>query len=388
MKRRRTGQHITISTVSERCEAFIPDPLPPDPPLALDEHLRGLLDTAYVALGRLDGMSLLLPSASLLIYMYIRKEAVLSSQIEGTQSSLADLLLFEMESAPGVPIDEVREVSNYVAAMNHGLDRLRSGLPLSLRLMREIHAVLLAKGRGSDREPGEFRRSQNWIGGTRPGNARFVPPPANAVLECMASLERFLHDDPVRTSPLVKAALAHVQFETIHPFLDGNGRLGRLLVTFLLCAHDVLRQPMLYLSLYFKTHRDRYYELLQSVRTDGDWEAWVDFFLSGVIETAEQATNTAGRLLRLFDADRQRIQELGRAAGSALRVHERLQVTPITSIARAAAKLSLSVPAVTNSLERLQSLGLVRELTGHRRNRLYAYDEYIRTLSEGAEPIG
>ena len=388
MKRQRTGQHITISTVGERCEAFIPAPLPPDPPLALDEHLRGLLDTAYVALGRLDGMSLLLPSASLLIYMYIRKEAVLSSQIEGTQSSLADLLLFEMESAPGVPIDEVREVSNYVAAMNHGLDRLRSGLPLSLRLMREIHAVLLAKGRGSDREPGEFRRGQNWIGGTRPGNARFVPPPANAVLECMASLERFLHDDPVRTSPLVKAALAHVQFETIHPFLDGNGRLGRLLITFLLCAHDVLRQPMLYLSLYFKTHRDRYYELLQSVRTEGDWEAWVDFFLSGVIETAEQATNTAGRLLRLFDTDRQRIQELRRAAGSALRVHEHLQVTPITSIARAAAKLSLSVPAVTNSLERLQSLGLVRELTGHRRNRLYAYDEYIRTLSEGAEPIG
>ena len=288
---------------------------------------------------------------------------MLSSQIEGTQSSLDDLLLFENAAAPGVPLDDVQEVSNYVAAMNHGLNRLKE-LPLSLRLIREIHGVLLAKGRGSQREPGEFRRSQNWVGGSRPGNAVFVPPPPDQLLDCLGPLEKFLHDEPVATPVLIKAALAHVQFETIHPFLDGNGRLGRLLITFLLCAEGVLRHPLLYLSLYFKQHRQRYYELLQAVRLTGDWESWLRFFLTGVAETAVQATRTARTLMELAAADEKRVQTVGKAAGSALRVHRLLQQKPLISIAAASKSLSLSVPTITASLDHLQRLGIVRETTG------------------------
>ncbi|MCK4409439.1 MAG: Fic family protein, partial [Candidatus Eisenbacteria sp.] len=252
---RATGRHIDFSTGSESYSAFVPHPLPPDPPLGLSEGMQDLRDRANRALGRLDGVAAVLPDVSLFVYMYVRKEAVLSSQIEGTQSSLSELLLFESEQAPGAPLDDVKEVSKYVAAMEHGLRRIRGGFPLSLRLIREIHGVLLSEGRGSDGTPGEFRRSQNWIGGTRPGNAVFVPPPADVVVECMGALEKFLQDDPVKTPILIKAALAHVQFESIHPFLDGNGRLGRLLITLLLCAEGALRQPLLYLSLYFKSHR-------------------------------------------------------------------------------------------------------------------------------------
>jgi cell filamentation protein, protein adenylyltransferase len=228
----------------------------------------------------------MLPDISLFIYAYVRKEAVLSSQIEGTQSSLSDLLLFENNEAPGVPMHDVQEVSNYVAAMNHGLDRIRSGFPLSLRLIREIHSVLLSKGRGAQKQPGEFRRTQNWIGGSRPGNAVFMPPPPESVVECMGSLELFLHEERSGLPLLIRAGFAHVQFETIHPFLDGNGRLGRLLITFLFCAGGAIQAPILYLSLYFKTHRAAYYDLLERVRLKGDWEAWLDFFLTGVKETA------------------------------------------------------------------------------------------------------
>jgi len=235
------------------------------------------MEKANRALGRLDGMTLLLPDASLFLYFYVRKEALLSSQIEGTQSSFNDLLLYESDETPGVPLDDVREVSNYVAAMDHGLSRLRGGFPLSLRLIREIHEILLSKGRGSDKGPGEFRRTQNWVGGTRPGTANFVPPPPESLMDCLGALEKFLHNDPVPTPLLIKAALAHVQFETIHPFLDGNGRLGRLLITFLLCAEGALTEPILYLSLYFKTHRSQYYDWLQKVRIDGDWEGWLGF---------------------------------------------------------------------------------------------------------------
>ena len=250
-----TGRHIALSTGGEGYSAFVPHPLPPDPPLGLSDSMQDLRDRANRALGRLDGVAAVLPDASLFVYMYIRKEAVLSSQIEGTQSSLSELLLFESEQAPGIPLDDVREVSRYVAAMEHGLRRLNSGFPLSLRLIHEIHDVLLSEGRGSERTPGEFRRSQNWIGGTQPGNAVFVPPPPDVVVDCMGALEKFLQDDPVKTPVLIKAALAHVQFESIHPFLDGNGRLGRLLSTLLLCAEGALRQPLRYLSLYLKSHR-------------------------------------------------------------------------------------------------------------------------------------
>ena len=371
----------------EPCRAFVPNPLPPEPPLVLDDDLLDLLARANLALGRLDGLTAVLPDPGVFLYTYIRKEAVLSSQIEGTQSSLSDLLLFENEAAPGVPLNDVQEVSNYVAAMQHGLKRVRGGFPVSLRLLKEIHALLLTKGRGSEKEPGEFRRSQNWIGGTRPGNAAFVPPPADYVAECWGALEKFLHDDKVRLPVLVKAALAHVQFETIHPFLDGNGRVGRLLITFLLCTEGALHEPTLYLSLYLKQNRARYYELLQAVRKEGDWEEWLRFFLAGVEQTATQAASTARRLMALASKDTQRIQEIGRAAGTALRVHQLLQAQPIVSIPVAAERLKLSFPAVNTGLGHLVKLGIVRELTGKIRGRLFAYDAALKLLNEGMEPL-
>lgn len=299
-KSTRIGQYVKGSIVAgEHYSAYVPCALPPNPPLDLTE-IYPLLDQANAALGRLDGMSMVLPDPALFLYMYIRKEAVLSSQIEGTQSSLSDLLLFENAEAPGVPIDDVTEVSCYVAAMNYGLERLKE-FPLSLRLLREIHAKLMANARGGNKQPGEFRTSQNWIGGSRPGNARFVPPPPERLMDCLGALEKFLHDDTVKLPVLVKAALAHVQFETIHPFLDGNGRLGRLLITFMLCVEGLLKEPMLYLSLYLKTNRQAYYNHLQSVRETGDWEAWIKFFLQGVVETATQATDTARAMVRCLN---------------------------------------------------------------------------------------
>lgn len=374
------------SAAGESARAFVPKPLPPEPPLALDADLQELIEKAMLALGRLDGLTAVLPDPALFIYSYVRKEAVLSSQIEGTQSSLSDLLLFEMEGMAGVALDDVREVSNYVAAMNYGLKRLRE-LPLSFRLLKEIHKLLLAKGRGSETEPGEFRRSQNWVGGTRPGNAVFVPPPPDVMGECLGALEKFIHNDPVKTPLLIKAALAHVQFETIHPFLDGNGRLGRLLITFLFCAEGALREPLLYLSLYFKQNRQQYYELLQSVRLTGDWEAWLRFFTIGVQETATQAAETARALMKLAAADEKRVQTLGKPAGSALRVHRLLQAQPIVSIGSASRKLNLTAPTVTASLGHLEKLGIVRETTGGNYGRLFAYNRYLKILNEGTEPL-
>lgn len=362
--------------------AFVPDPLPPRPPLQPDEALVHQLERANVALGRLDGASAALPDTRLFLYTYVRKEAVLSSQIEGTQSSLSDLMLFELDEVPGVPFDDVVEVSNYVAALEHGLARIRGGMPLSNRLIREMHERLMARGRGENKSPGEFRRSQNWIGGSRPGDAAFVPPPHMQVEACMGALERFLHDDPVRTPPLLKSALAHVQFETIHPFLDGNGRLGRLLITMLLCVEGVLAEPLLYLSLYFKRHRAEYYERLGRVRQDGDWEEWLRFFARGVEETANDAFAVAQRLRALTAADRLRVQGIGRPAGSALRVHEALQARPLATIASAAKATGLSVPAVTDSLAALRELGIVREVTGRKRGRVFAYDAYLAALQD------
>jgi Fic family protein len=383
----RLGTYETTSVAGESVRAFLPPPLPPVPPLDLNAERHDLLEKANRSLGRLDGVATLFPDPALFLYMYVRKEALLSSQIEGTQSSLSDLLLFESEELPGVPIDDVEEVSCYVSAMNHGLERLRGGFPLSLRLIKEIHRTMLSSGRGSKKAPGEFRTSQNWIGGTRPGKATFVPPPPHHVIECMGLLEKFLHNDPVKTPLLIKAALAHVQFETIHPFLDGNGRVGRLLITLLLCAEGALAQPMLYLSLYFKKHRDEYYDLLQRVRTKGAWEDWLDFFLLGVIDTTDQAVRTAQRILDLFRDDRERIEKLGRPAASALRLHHAFQERALLSIPGAGKRVGLSQPTITSALVHLTKLGIVRETTGRKRRKLYVYDAYLKILGEGAEPI-
>lgn len=387
MERGLQGVHRNLRLGGETVRSFVPRPLPPNPPLALDINLYDLMEQANRALGRLDGVAMLLPDRLLFLYFYVRKEALLSSQIEGTQSSLSDLLLHESGEAPGVPLDDVQEVSSYVRALEYGLERLRAGFPLSLRLLREIHGVLLSSGRGSEKTPGEFRTSQNWIGGTRPGNALFVPPPADEVIACMGQLEQFLHDTEQRTPVLIKSAMAHVQFETIHPFLDGNGRLGRLLITFLLCAEGALSEPLLYLSLYLKTHRDRYYELLQRTRTQGDWEEWLRFFLEGVAVTADQASSTARRILQLFETHRKLIEELGRTAGSVLRVHGTLCRRVLAPIPQIAADANLSPPTVASALQLLIEKGVVRETTGRQRGRVFIYHEYLDILSEGTEPL-
>ncbi len=384
------GTYITNSLSPEPFRSFIPKPLPPDPPLNLSGEHYALLDKATLALGRLDGLMVQLPGdvVSLYTYFYVRKEAVLSSQIEGTQSSLSDLLLYESNEVPGVPVEDVAEVLQYVSAMKHGLKRLREdNFPLSLRLIREMHEILLSSGRSSEKMPGDFRMSQNWIGGTRPGNARFVPPPPDEVVACMGALEKFINERHLHMQVLVKAALVHVQFETIHPFLDGNGRLGRLLITLLLCAEGILQEPLLYLSLYFKQHRETYYDLLQRVRTEGDWESWLDFFLTGVYETANQAVQTSRNTLDLFQNDRRRIETLGRSIGTTLRVFKLLQSMPLVTILRASQETKISVPTVTAALTRLQGLGIVREITSKRRDKLYSYENYIQLLSEGTEPI-
>jgi len=355
--------------------------------LEIGDTLQDLLEQANRALGRLDGIGTLLPDTRLFLYSYIRKEALLSSQIEGTQSSFSDLLLYENEEAPGVPLDDVQEVSSYVAAMEHGLRRIREGFPLSLRLIREIHEILLSNGRGSHKSPGEFRRSQNWIGGSRPGNARYVPPPPEKVMECLGALEKFLHDDPVKTPTLIKAALIHVQFESIHPFLDGNGRVGRLLITLLLCSEGAMTEPLLYLSLYLKTNREAYYDLLQRMRDTGDWEEWLRFFLEGVRETAEAGARTTRTILQLFAEDRARVETIGRGAASALRVFGQLQSRPLLSIVKSAEELQLAAPTVATALQNLQGLGIARELTGRPRNRLFVYGRYLDILNEGVEPI-
>jgi len=388
LKRKLQGQYVTVSTVGEKVQAFVPSPLPPRPPIDWTPELRNKFDQALLALGRLDSVSTLLPETSLFLYMYVRKEAVLSSMIEGTQSSLSDLLLFELDQVPGVPLDDVQEVSNYVAALHHGLRLMREGLPLSLRLFREIHRVLLTNGRGSSQTPGEFRRSQNWIGGTRPGNAAFVPPPAEEVLKCMSKLELFLHDQPEPTPVLLKAALAHVQFETIHPFLDGNGRLGRLMITLLLCGQKVLREPMLYLSLYFKTHRQYYYELLNNVRLTGDWEPWLDFFAEAVIVTATQAVETAQQILNLSNQDREKISGIGRAAVSCLQIHRAFMEHPIATSASLAENTGITPATVNKALTHLEQLNIVKELTAQKRNRLFSYKSYIEILSRGTDLPG
>lgn len=380
-----TGEYRTDVASGEPVAAFVPRSLPPIPAISWSDQRNRLHEHALLACGRLDAVTALLPDPDLFLYAYVRREAVLSSQIEGTQSSLSDLLLFELEAAPGAPMDDVVEVSNYVAALEHGMARLRENFPLCNRLLREMHARLLSSGRGAESRPGEFRKSQNWIGGTRPGNASFVPPPPDEVEPCMAGLERFLHAMG-QQGALVKAALAHAQFETIHPFLDGNGRIGRLLIALVLHHERVLRQPLLYLSLYLKEHRAEYYRLLDLVRREGDWETWLDFFLEGVERTASAAVETAQRLVRLFAEDAVRLRGLGRQAASALRVFDGLRARPVTDISGLCERAELAFPTTSRALDALKRLGIVRELTGRRRNRVFAYDRYLTILNEGVEP--
>ena len=381
MQRPPPGQYRTVSTAGEPVRAFVPAPLPPSPPLEWSPALRRRFDDALVALGRLDAVSALLPNAALVLYSFVRKEAVLSSQIEGTQSSLADLLLYEIDEQPGVPVEDAHEVSRYVAALEHGLARLRGGFPLSLRLIGEMHAVLLDHPLGRGKTPGEFRRSQVWIGGTRPGNAVFVPPPAEAIADCLGDLERFLNDLPEATPPLMKAALAHVQFETIHPFLDGNGRIGRLLIVLQLVHDGLLREPLLYPSLFFKKHRTLYYELLNGVRLQGDWERWLDYFAEGIEQSATQAVVTAQQLLALVNQDRDRIATVGRGAVSALAVLQALQRQPVTTAATLVKATGLALATVNRMLVQLIDMNIVSELTQRQRNRVFSYRAYVDVLN-------
>ncbi len=381
----RLGRFIETSAAGEKVRAFVPPPLPPEPAIDVLVLLEKL-SLAERALGRLDGITMLLPRQELFLYMYVRKEAVLSSQIEGTQSTLSDLLRFEAEAQAGQPIDDIREVSNYVDALMYGLERLRD-LPLSLRLIREMHGRLLQSGRGGTKSPGEFRRSQNWIGGTRPGNALFVPPPVNELGPCLDAFERFMHEDASRLPALIKAGLLHVQFETLHPFLDGNGRIGRLLVTLYLCINGVLNKPLLYLSLFLKTHRTEYYRLLQEVRENGNWEAWLDFFLTGVAQTANQAFEAATHIVDLFRQDRERIATEGERANSTLRIHDLFQLNPFLTSNQLVRQTGLSSPTVNTALADLQRLGIIEEVTGRKRGRVFSYQRYLSVLNEGTDPL-
>lgn len=381
MKRSVTGRHDVTVVGGERVEAFIPDPLPPDPEIVFDRKLVEKLSRASAALGRLDSLSLI-PDLNLFLYQYVRREAVLSSQIEGTQSTLDDLLTFEDGDTPGVPIDDAADVSNYVAALEHGFKRLfNDDFPLSLRLIKELHEKLLSSGRGSGKMPGEFKRSQNWLGGDRPGNAIFVPTPPHETLKAMGELEMFIQDTTQDFPALVVAALAHVQFETIHPFLDGNGRLGRMLIPLILCERGVLREPSLYLSLFFKANRTTYYEKLQNVRTSGDWEAWLDFFLEGVAVTASNAVDTARRMNEVYQKDREKLLSAGKATSGIMRTHECLFGRISANAARVAEITELSAPTINTALKTLEAFGIVKETTGKQRGKRYLYSEAHAALT-------
>jgi Fic family protein len=385
----RAGKWVQQTTGSVSFRAFIPRALPPAPPLAIDPALQRRLEAAGLALGRLDGIARLLPGPDELLYSYVRKEAVLSSQIEGTQSSLADLLLHENSAAPGVPLEDVQEVSNYIAALNHGVDLLRR-LPLSLRLIREVHRVLVAGTRGDAKSPGEFRKVQNWIGGTDPTLAIFVPPPPGEVVSVLSALEKYMHSDQMPT--LVKVGLVHAQFETIHPFLDGNGRVGRMLIPLMLVADGLLERPWLYVSLHFKRHRAKYYELLQRVRTHGSWEAWMEFFLEGVAAVAEGAVDKIRQLLELFETDRRAVASTrggsiyGRAALQMnLTIYEHLRRQVAIRIPETANACGTTKPTVARVLQDLQELRIVEEITNKPKNRLYVYRRYVDILNRDAK---
>ncbi|GAB4391284.1 MAG: Fic family protein [Gammaproteobacteria bacterium] len=381
---RESGKYITKKVKEGSYKVYVPAPLPPTPAIVLDT-LAGLLEQTATALADLNNMAKAIPNTSLFIYMYVRKEALLSSQIEGTQSSFSDVILFENHQKINVTLEDVEEVSNYIQAIYYGLNRLQENFPLCMRLLKEMHGVLLAGARGAHKLPGEIRRSQNWIGGTRPGNALFVPPPVECLSDCLSDLEKFLHDQSLPV--LIKAGIAHVQFETIHPFLDGNGRLGRLLIILLLIDGGLLDEPILYLSLYLKQNRNTYYQLLQEVRTHGTWETWLEFFLKGVLITSKQALETANSINNLFVMDMQKIATLGRSRLSCEQAFEFIKRLPQVSAILLAKELNVSLPTARNSLNQMVDLGILEEITGKQRDKIYLYKNYLAILEEGTEPL-
>ena len=380
----RAGRYIIQKTAGGHYKAYVPPKLPPKPPIDI-ARLLPCLEKATLALAELNATCKSIPNISLFIYMYVRKEALLSSQIEGTQSSFSDLMLFEHKQKPEVLLEDVREVSNYVKAITHGLLRLKGNFPLSLRLLREVHEVLLSGERGIGKTPGEFRRSQNWIGGTKPENALFVPPPIDHLNRCLSDFERFLHDSSFPV--LIKAGLAHVQFETIHPFLDGNGRLGRLLITLLFCNSGMLDEPILYLSLYLKQNRHVYYELLQEVRIHGTWETWLEFFLEGVHKSAKQAVQTTMLINKVFEQDFAKIASLGRARVTAAQVLEYMKLLPQVTVCLIAKEVGMTAPTARSALKSMVELGILKEVSGKKRDRVYVYTRYMDILEDGADPL-
>jgi Fic family protein len=382
LERGMTGRfEISIQGEME-VRAFVPNPLPPDPAVELTGPLLRGIEEAGLALGRLDALPANIADHPSLLYAFLRKEAVLSCRIEGSRASLSDLLLFELDGTPRVPLEDVIAVSNYVAALQHGLARTRDGSPISLDLIRELHALLLSRGRGDGKMPGQFRTIQSWIGGTRPSDAAFVPPPPGMVDECMLQLDGFLRNTdsyPV----LLRAGLAHAQLETIHPFLEGNGRVGRLLIILLLCQNGLLAEPLLFLSLFLRDNRALYFDLLDRVRRTGDWEAWLGFLFEGTRQTSDAAIRAAHTITAIFTEDRGSISMSGRRASSALRVHEALKARPILSMPEVARMTSLSYPAASTGMHILMEQEIARELTGRRRNRLFVYDRYLDVLDEG-----
>ena len=384
MRRKLQGTLLKSSLVGgERYETYIPRPLPPVPALDMTA-ISDWLEKANLAVGELNGVVENVPDPNVINYMYVRREAVLSSQIEGTQSTLDDLLRYESGGAAGTPIDDVAEVSSYVSALNHGLKRIKGGFPLSLRLIREIHKVLLTNARGKNKTPGEFRTSQNWIGGTRPATARFVPAPPDKVMPLMGELEKFMNAED-KIPLLAKVALIHQQFETIHPFLDGNGRTGRLLITLHLCERGFLKSPFLYLSLFFKQHRDLYYEKLMEVRKTGDWEEWLKFFLEGVAETATDAKNTLLKIKKLFEKDELRVEAIGRARESAGAVLTEFRKKPLLAIPEIVKRTGLSTPTAISAVGRLIDLGILKNISEKKWGQIYSYDGYTKLLSPNEE---
>jgi len=377
----KNGTYRSHTIGGETYQSYIPAPLPPQTPMDMT-RLEASVQRAQQAVAELKTVTKIVPNVSLFIYMYVRKEALLSSQIEGTQSSFADLVLFESEQQPSVTIDDVEEVSNYVKAIHHGLQRMRTDMPLSLRLLKEMHAILLQGSRGTHKLPGHFRTSQNWIGGSRPGNALFVPPAPEDLMPCLSNFEKFLHDTTSGLPLLIKIGLIHVQFETIHPFLDGNGRLGRLLITLLLCHHELLTEPILYLSLYLKQNRLLYYEMLDRVRVNNDWESWLQFFLEGIYSTATKAQLTIHKINALFAADLITVQSLGRKKDSAQEVFVILQKLPQLSVPVLVKNYGFHPTTARSALIALTTAGVTTEITGKKRDRQYVYKNYMALLED------
>lgn len=374
------GEMVEILIFGKKIEAYLPPLLPLEPPVNI-EKLTQKLERAAYAIGQLDGIYQTLPGASKFLNAYVRQEAVQSSQIENIPASLSDILLHEIECTPETSLNDVEEVLSYVTALSHGLAKMKDGFPLNQRLIRDMHEILLSTERGKNKAPGEYRRYQNWIGGPSPEYAKYVPPPVGCVSDLMGNLELFINNNHSDLPVLVQAGLLHVQFEMIHPFLDGNGRLGRLLITLLLWERDLLKEPLLYLSLFFNTHRPMYYAFLERVHTHGDWHSWLDFFLDGVIQTAGHATMTATRLLDLFGKDRDQIRRLPGLNKSALRVHLEFQKRPFLTSSLAANRAGISQATARTAIRHLENIGILREVTG-RRSQVFVYGEYLEILTE------